>query len=180
MKHNHSDNSKLVIGILVLIIILLLVGIVGLFSKQSRMSYQYAKSNQVKSVKVEKNNLGLITSENNSVGTEKIYKSSLGSFSYNGSASIIPNKSIGVINVGKDEKDPYIESIVFISDADETPAFYDNADYQSESIGKNNFESFENTEAGYKHFVLVQGKKAISVTVKAGGPRYVDLGSISF
>ncbi len=47
MKHHHSDNSKLIIGILVLIIILLLVGIVGLLSKNARMDHHYRRAMKV-------------------------------------------------------------------------------------------------------------------------------------
>ena len=120
--------------------------------------------------------------------TLKNYSTSYGEFSYKNTAEIIPNQAGGVINIGKDKNDPYLETVVFFSNTYQVSPMMgiDNGNYihlNSETYGSNIFEVYRATESGTKIYILEKDARAISIQIpfRTGGndiPVYLDLSSV--
>lgn len=156
---------------ILLIIIAIVLAIIAIFLvKNNQSNYFTTDSNSDVQEKVIKNNL-------------RTYSNSFGKFSYSNSAKIIPSNNQEVINVGVDGNDQNLETVEFISDMsgmDITP-YLDNAQYKKETHGNNTFEVFESIEGKYyKHYVLIDGNKSISIFSQGGDSKYIDLSTVSF
>jgi hypothetical protein len=180
METKSSKSIQILLGIIAIALIAIVVFLV----KKNNNSLPTKISDNIPADATSKSeNINVL--QNTEKSTEFIqYTNSVGSFNYKKSVKVFSLKdSPNIIKIGLSENDPNLETVEFLPDMsgmDVTP-YLDNADYKNEVHGNNSFEVFESIEGDYyKHFVLINGNKSISILSKNKEIQYIDLNTVFF